>query len=210
MPLAEPGSTPSPSALIRLGKALANVNPVVPTQPPPPLTLTRGTITGVNVTDAVGNTITTVQLAGSAKSVAADMVVGYNAKEGDDVEVLLSPPRVVVLGPTDVVTTPTPESIPYSYSGTLAASTSPPVTPRESLAVTGFSATLATAGTTTTTVELLINGNAVATLNLGSGVTYAYTTFEAVPVIGRAGHYAVSVTAAGTGAANLGGEIELN
>lgn len=101
------------------------------------------------------------------------------------------------------------EEILYTASGAVTVSQSPAVTPKSSLTIIGFSATLATAGTSTTTVVLKANGSTVATVNLASGVTYARVPVANVNVTGRLGIYAVGVTAAGTGATDLAGEIEV-
>jgi hypothetical protein len=97
----------------------------------------------------------------------------------------------------------------YTAPGNVTVSQSPPVTPKVSLTIIGFSATLATAGTSTTTVVLIVNGTTVATINLASGATYGRVPVANVGVTGRLGIYAVGITAAGTGAADLGGEIEV-
>jgi hypothetical protein len=97
----------------------------------------------------------------------------------------------------------------YSSPGAVTVSQSPGVTPKESLTIIGFSATLATAGTSTTTVVLKANGSTVATINLAAGVTYGRVPVANTAITGRLGTYVVGITAAGTGATDLGGEIEV-
>lgn len=97
----------------------------------------------------------------------------------------------------------------YSAPGAVTVSQSPAITPKESLTIIGFSATLATAGSSTTTVVLKVNGTTVATVNLAASATYSRVPVANVPVTGRLGIYAVGITAAGTGAQDLGGEIEV-
>jgi hypothetical protein len=107
--------------------------------------------------------------------------------------------------------TPFIDVIPYTLTGFLtdsAPTTSPLVTPRNTLYLIGFSATLGSAGSGTSTVELLVNGQIIATLELTAGKSYAFTNFQSVQVRSRTDTYCVSVPTAGAGAANLGGEIE--
>lgn len=101
-------------------------------------------------------------------------------------------------------------SIPYVFTGSLTASTSPPVTPYQNLVISGLSATLGTAGSSSTTVQLLIDGSVVASVTVPAGVTYNYTSGLVIPVRSRTDNYAISISSAGSGAANLGGEIELS
>ena len=111
---------------------------------------------------------------------------------------------------TGLIVPANPADIVFSLPGAVTVSTSPPVTPRDTINAVGLSVTLGTAGSTTTTVELLKNGSTVATVNLGAGATYGTATFTAaVTFTARTDTYAISVTAAGTGAADLGGGIEL-
>lgn len=100
-------------------------------------------------------------------------------------------------------------SIPYTFLGSIALSTSPSITPQLTTTVTGLSGTLSTAGTTETTVELLKNGAVVATLVIPANATYAHITLNPNVVFNsRQDQYSLSITVAGTGAVNLGGEIE--
>lgn len=101
-------------------------------------------------------------------------------------------------------------SIPYVLTGPIAVLASPAVTPHLGTTITGFSATLETAGTTATTIELLVNNSVVATLIVPANKTYAYIAINPnITLTARQDNYSVSVTAAGSGAANLGGEIEI-
>lgn len=101
-------------------------------------------------------------------------------------------------------------TIPYTLTGSLVVSTSPAVTPALDTTATGLSATLETAGTTATIIQLLQNGAAVVNLTIPANQTYAFTAISpSVLFHGRQDNYSISVVTAGTGAANLGGEIEI-
>lgn len=116
------------------------------------------------------------------------------------------------LPPTSSTTTAATKTatIPYTLTGGVAISTSPAVTPALDTTVTGLSATLETAGTTNTIVQLLQNGVAVATLTIQANQTYAFIAISpSVLFHSRTDNYSISVAAAGTGAVNLGGEIEI-
>lgn len=100
-------------------------------------------------------------------------------------------------------------SIPYTFFGSIATSTSPSITPQLTTTVTGLSGTLSTAGTTATTVELLKNGLVVASLVIPANATYAHIAISPnVTFASRQDEYTLSISVAGTGAVNLGGEIE--
>lgn len=83
----------------QLAKAITGSPAQTQLKPPAPLSLTRGIIAGVNVIIANVPT-TTVQLAGSSLAVPCEVSVGYGAKAGDTVDILVAPPRLIVLGPT--------------------------------------------------------------------------------------------------------------
>jgi hypothetical protein len=103
-----------------------------------------------------------------------------------------------------------PFDIIFDLPGAVTASTSPPVTPKNTFRVTGLSATLGTAGSSDTTVELLKDGSVVASVTLGSGATYGHAAISPpVTFVGRTDRFAVAVSTAGTGAADLGGGIEI-
>lgn len=102
-------------------------------------------------------------------------------------------------------------SIPYTFAGALSASTSPPVRPHLATSITGFSATLGTAGTSNTVVNLRVNGTVITTVTVTTGQTYAYTILSTPSVLqARTDSYEIEIATAGTGAKDLGGEIELN
>lgn len=100
-------------------------------------------------------------------------------------------------------------SIVFSLAGPTSVSTSPGVRPRYGFTATGLSVTLGTAGSTSTTVELLKNGVSVGSVTVAAGATYANGPIANVPYAARTDAYALSVPVAGTGAANLAGEIEV-
>jgi hypothetical protein len=99
-------------------RQIAKIIKGVPTAPtsarkPAPLILTRATISGLAVTQGAVST-TTIQLAGSSVDVPADLIGNYIPVIGDIVEVLVAPPRLLVLGPSTIptpVATPTLEAI---------------------------------------------------------------------------------------------------
>lgn len=83
----------------QLAKAITKSPAQTQLKPPAALSLTRGEIAGVNVIIANVPT-TTVKLAGSSIAVPAEVSIGYGVKIGDVVDILVAPPRLVVLGPT--------------------------------------------------------------------------------------------------------------
>lgn len=101
-------------------------------------------------------------------------------------------------------------TVPYNMSGPLSAAPtkSAPVTPANDMYITALSATLRTAGTSSSTVELEVNGSVVGTITLNAGDTYGRADFQSVHLSARTDSYAISLTAGGTGAADLGGEVE--
>jgi hypothetical protein len=103
-------------------------------------------------------------------------------------------------------------TIPYNLTGFLtdiAPTQSPLVTPANDMYLSAFSATLYTAGTATSTIELLVNNSVVATVTLMSGQTYAVADINPLVMLtGRKDTYSISVPSAGAGASGLGGEIE--
>lgn len=101
--------------------------------------------------------------------------------------------------------------VPYTLTGNVAVGTSPSVVPHLTTSIVGFSAHLDTPGTTPTTVGLLTNDHTTTIqVTIAAGATYAYTTFDPIQLDARIDSYAVTVTAAGTSAAGLGGEIEMS
>lgn len=111
---------------------------------------------------------------------------------------------------TGLLTARNPYDIIYNLPGPLSLSTSPAVAPRDPMTVTGFSAQLATPGTTSTTINLLKNGTIVATISMAAGVGYANVAITpAVSYGARGDTYAVNVSHVGAGAADLGGGIEI-
>ena len=92
-------------ALRQLAKTIAGTSPNTQVRPAAPLTLTRGVVSGVAVTSGSTTTIT-IQLAGSSTDTPADVVGGFNPSPGDVVEVLVAPPRVIVLGTSGPVPVP--------------------------------------------------------------------------------------------------------
>jgi hypothetical protein len=108
-----------------------------------------------------------------------------------------------------IVLAPVINTVPYALAGALSVTTSPAVTPANNMYISAFSATLSTAGTATSTIELLVNGSSVASVSLQSGQTYGVADVNPMVLVNaRTDKYSVSVTAAGTGASGLGGEIE--
>jgi len=103
-----------------------------------------------------------------------------------------------------------PYDIIFNLPGAVSVSTSPGVPLRDPMSAVGLSVHLDTPGSTTTTVNLLKNGAVVATVSLAATVAYAYVAISpAVAYAARSDTYALSVSAAGTGAAGLGGGIEI-
>lgn len=83
----------------QLAKAITGSPAQTQLKPPAPLSLTRGTIAGINIVIA-NNAVTTVKLAGSSQAVPCEVSLGYGAKIGDVVDILVAPPRLIVLGPS--------------------------------------------------------------------------------------------------------------
>lgn len=83
----------------QIAKAITRSPAQTPLKPPVALDLTRGTISGIGVIIA-GIPTTTVKLPGSAVDVPVEVSIGYGAKEGDVVDILVAPPRLIVLGTT--------------------------------------------------------------------------------------------------------------
>lgn len=99
-------------------------------------------------------------------------------------------------------------SIPYSLTGSLSVSTSPPIVPRSTMTFTGLTAVLGTPGTTSTTVSLLVNGVVQAQVVIPANTKWSKIEFGTlVPVQALQDYYQIQVQTAGTGAADLGGEI---
>lgn len=96
------------------------------------------------------------------------------------------------------------QPFPMGFDGALSAATTPPQRFRKGGSLTMATATLGTAGSSTTTVVIKLNGTTVLTVSLGSGVTRAQAR-PTSPVAFSAGYdvMTVSVTTAGTSAADL-------
>jgi hypothetical protein len=97
----------------------------------------------------------------------------------------------------------------------VATVTSARVYPKNTFYVIGLAVSLATAGTTTTTVAVLKNGSSLGSVSLGSGVHYGYTgdgtnaAITATVINGRTDYYQIQITAVGSGSSDLGGGIEI-
>ena len=91
----------------------------------------------------------------------------------------------------------------WAVDGVLTTGTSHgwPLTSGDSYTLDDLSATLDTAGSTTTTLEVRKNGVAVATLDLAAGITSASVAPSESYADGDL--YTIAITAAGTGAADL-------
>jgi hypothetical protein len=73
---------------------------------------------------------------------------------------------------------------------------------------TGLTAVLGTPGTTSTTVSLLVNGVVQAQVVIPANTKWSKIEFGTlVPVQALQDYYQIQVQTAGTGAADLGGEI---
>lgn len=92
--------------------------------------------------------------------------------------------------------------ISFSYSGTLAASTSPPTRLRQSGTLTTVAITLGTAGSTATTLTVERNGSTIATLTVPSATTI-YDADVGVRFDADTDILALAITTAGTGAADM-------
>jgi Head domain of trimeric autotransporter adhesin len=93
----------SSHAMRQLAKKIAGAPAAqTATRAPAPLSLTRATVSGVGILQGAQPT-TMVQLAGSAVDVAADVVGGYVPAPGAVVEVMVSGPRLIVLGPSSPI-----------------------------------------------------------------------------------------------------------
>jgi hypothetical protein len=102
-------------------------------------------------------------------------------------------------------------SVIFTLAGAVTVSTSPKITPRHNATFTGVSLTLGTAGSTSTTLHVYKNGVSIGSVTVAASQTYAYAAFGSpVSLIARTDNYQVGVTAAGTGASDIGGEIEVN
>jgi hypothetical protein len=97
----------------------------------------------------------------------------------------------------------------YSMPGALVIANSSPVRPRTTVTVTGVSACLGTAGSTATDVTAYKNGSSIANVHLAAGATYGHQVCSASFIAG-VDSLQIGVTGAGSGAADLGGEIEIN
>lgn len=96
---------------------------------------------------------------------------------------------------------PQVELPPFSMAGGVYADLSGVYRPIKATKLTRLAASLRVAGSTTTTVALLINGSSEETLSLVAGDTYEYKSIEIDVSVGTA--IQVQTTAAGTGAEDL-------
>ena len=96
----------------------------------------------------------------------------------------------------------------FSYDNTaLTVSTSPMRPAEQSGNVVQVYGLLTTAGSTTTTVEVTVNGTLLATLSFPAGETEASEAIGIVPVLADVSKAQVSITAVGTGAEGLDVQI---
>lgn len=94
--------------------------------------------------------------------------------------------------------------IPFSYAGGLVASTSPRWYAPRALTLTKVFGSLGTAGTSTTTINIKLNGTTVATLSFTSGTqTNSTTTISTANLAADTDYVTVEIATAGTSAANL-------
>lgn len=104
---------------------------------------------------------------------------------------------------TDTPTGPTPHrEIVFSFYGALLPSTSGPWSHPDGATIASVVAQLGTAGTSTTTVRLLRNGAAIATLSLPSG-SLRKETFLAGIAAGTEDRLQAEITSTGSGASSL-------
>lgn len=101
----------------------------------------------------------------------------------------------------DVIERNTAIIMPFSFNGAFTASTSPPWYPQHTALITKIHCALGTTGSSTTTVQLKVNGSVVASVNLGSGVPYNSATLS--KKVFWYDSVTCTVSAAGTGAADL-------
>ncbi len=97
----------------------------------------------------------------------------------------------------------------FDYPGSFATVTSARVYPKNTYRISGISASLGTTGSSTTTVSVSKNGVTIATVSLGSGVSYNNTLITPVTITGRTDYWQIVVSAVGTGATDLAGAVEL-
>src|SRR4051794_22305696 len=90
-------------------------------------------------------------------------------------------------------------SVPFSYSGALLLSTSPPWTPHEDRALIDVRVLLGTTGTSNTVVTVYVNGSSVGTVTLGSGVANNSATLS-TSLAANTDVVTVGITTVGTGA----------
>lgn len=122
---------------------------------------------------------------------------------------MTTPRRIVTTVVAGPVTSYGPE-IPWGNDGSaVSISTSPEIRPRATITVTGISATLTTAGSSATVVELFKNGASVRTVTIPAGETYRFVEFAPLRFRARVDRYQMQVTTAGTGAVGIAGAIEL-
>lgn len=97
---------------------------------------------------------------------------------------------------------PSVQSIPFTYSGAVAVSSSPPWVADTDVTLRKVRALLGTAGTSDTVVTVYKNGSSLGVLTLTSGDTNVAEDF-AVSFAADTDLLTVAVTTAGTGAADL-------
>lgn len=110
-----------------------------------------------------------------------------------------------ILVPVDFLTS---QDVPFSVGGTLNAATSPPWRFKNGARVEKVVAALGTAGTSNTVITLNKNGVAFGTVTLGPGVTFTTQTFNEL-FNADSDYLTVSITTAGSGAANLMVEVRV-
>lgn len=89
-------------------------------------------------------------------------------------------------------------SVPFSYAGALAVSTSGPWVPQENCTITEVRVLLGTAGTSNTVVTVYVGGVSIGTVTLGSGVTNNSASFSE-PLTADTDVVTVGVTTLGSG-----------
>lgn len=97
--------------------------------------------------------------------------------------------------------------LPYGFGGDLSLSESWPYPSPYAGSIVAVSAALGTPGTSTTIVQVYIDGVSITSLSLASGVEYAETgTAGLLPIFG---FITIAVTQVGAGAKDLGGDLSL-
>lgn len=103
---------------------------------------------------------------------------------------------------TDRPTALEPLEATFSHAGTPTTDESGRWYPRRTATLTAVVASLGTAGSSSTVVEVSVNGGVQATVTLGSGVNLGNDTAAAV-LVADTDYLTVAATSVGTGAADL-------